>query len=40
MEIFNVPAENIKGHRDYAKKSCPGKKFDLALFREIVKQFI
>ena len=27
--IFNIPDKNIKLHRDYSDKSCPGKNFDL-----------
>ena len=34
MRVFNIPEENIRGHRDYATyKTCPGAKFDLNLFR-------
>lgn len=32
-KIFKIPVENIKGHRDYADKSCPGKNFDLNIIR-------
>jgi N-acetylmuramoyl-L-alanine amidase len=28
--IFNIPDQNIKLHRDYSDKTCPGKYFDLA----------
>lgn len=34
MEVFNIPAENIRGHREYANKTCPGKLFDLDKFRK------
>ncbi len=37
MEIFHIPLEHIKGHRDYSVKTCPGKLFDLDLFREMLK---
>ena len=25
MDTFNIPKQNIKGHCEYAQKSCPGK---------------
>jgi len=32
-----IPSANIKGHNDYAPyKSCPGKRFDMDLFRNDV----
>lgn len=35
MELFNIPAVNVLGHRDYVgHKTCPGKQFDLAAFRQ------
>ena len=34
MEIFDIPAENVKGHTDFSPKTCPGKLFDLDKFRE------
>jgi N-acetylmuramoyl-L-alanine amidase len=35
MEIFNIPAERVQGHREYANyKSCPGSLFDLDIFRD------
>lgn len=36
MKIFNIPIENIKGHRDYADKTCPGTKFDMQLLKQII----
>lgn len=34
-ETFNINYENVKGHRDVtAERTCPGKNFDLAKFRE------
>ena len=36
MDIFHIPVENIKGHRDYSIKSCPGSLFNLDLFREML----
>ena len=36
---YNIPVENVKGHRDYAPyKSCPGKNFDMNKFRTEVSQ--
>jgi N-acetylmuramoyl-L-alanine amidase len=36
---FNIPVENIMGHRDFATyKSCPGKLFDLEMIRNLVIQ--
>jgi N-acetyl-anhydromuramyl-L-alanine amidase AmpD len=36
--MFNIPLENVKGHRDYnPHKSCPGSKFDMDFFRELVR---
>ena len=41
MAMRRIPLENIVGHRDYNKtKTCPGEKFDLALFREIIKKYM
>jgi len=35
MYAYNIPVENIRGHREYAyHKSCPGRKFSLDDFRE------
>ncbi len=34
--VFGIPFENVRGHRDYAAKSCPGKLFDLAAFRKSI----
>lgn len=35
MVRFNIPVENVMGHRDFTPyKSCPGKKFDLVKLRE------
>jgi len=34
MKIYNIPKENVQGHREYASyKSCPGDLFDLDKFR-------
>ena len=34
MPLYNIPIEKIKGHRDVANKTCPGKLFDLDKFKE------
>ncbi len=35
MDVFSIPVENVKGHRDYhSAKNCPGIKFDLDVFRK------
>jgi N-acetylmuramoyl-L-alanine amidase len=31
--ILMIPVVNVVGHRDFAPKTCPGKKFDLERFR-------
>lgn len=33
---FQIKPANIYGHRDFAKKSCPGKQFDIENFRREV----
>ncbi len=33
MVLFDIPAENVVAHRDYAQKTCPGRMFDIGLFR-------
>lgn len=34
MSWFNIPARNVRAHRDYAPyKSCPGKLFDMDQLR-------
>jgi len=44
MKVFNIPIENVLGHReanllvDLPYKSCPGKKFDLDKFRNLVQK--
>lgn len=37
MQEYNIPPENVKGHREFAPyKTCPGKRFDLDRLREEV----
>ena len=36
--VFNIPHENVRGHRDYARKTCPGLLFDLDKFRNALKE--
>jgi N-acetyl-anhydromuramyl-L-alanine amidase AmpD len=33
IKTFNIPVENVRGHCDFAGKSCPGKFFDMNKFR-------
>jgi N-acetylmuramoyl-L-alanine amidase len=33
IKLFDIPVNFVVGHRDYAPKSCPGKLFDMDLFR-------
>jgi len=34
MDVFNIPVENVHGHRDFnPKKSCPGYRFDIEVFK-------
>jgi len=38
---YNIGAENIQGHRDYAHyKTCPGLLFDLNLVRDLVRRIL
>lgn len=35
---YRIPVENVKGHNEYAPyKTCPGKRFDMDLFRDQLK---
>jgi len=35
LSIFNLPIENVYGHRDFnPKKSCPGKMFSVEAFKK------
>jgi len=34
MKVFNIPCKNVKGHRDFAKKTCPGLSFNMGKFRD------
>lgn len=33
MWVFDIPKENVVGHRDYSSKSCPGNNFSMEGFR-------
>lgn len=35
-EIYGISNENIIGHSTYAPKTCPGKKFDMGVFFDIL----
>ncbi len=38
--MYDIPIENVKGHRDYATyKSCPGNKFSMSDFRNGIRLF-
>lgn len=36
MDILGIPTDNVRGHRDYSSKSCPGKKFDMVILRGLL----
>lgn len=39
VTCVEIPVENVFGHREFASyKTCPGKQFDLGLFREQLKE--
>ena len=33
LKLLDIPIRYVVGHRDYAQKTCPGKFFDMDLFR-------
>ena len=33
LKLLDIPTRYVVGHRDYAQKTCPGKFFDMDLFR-------
>jgi N-acetylmuramoyl-L-alanine amidase len=35
---YKIPIDNIKGHRDFAPKTCPGKLFDIEYIKELVRR--
>ena len=37
MEIFKIPPERVTAHRDYSTKTCPGKLFDMSIFRDLLR---
>jgi len=37
MEIFKIPVNNVTMHRDYSTKTCPGRKFDSEILRDLLK---
>jgi len=37
MKKFSIPIANIKGHRDYSLKTCPGKNFSFAYLKSLIK---
>jgi len=38
-DLFNIPTENIQGHRDYRATECPGRMFNLEPFRQMVEGY-
>jgi hypothetical protein len=38
-DVLRIPFDNIKGHRDYSSKTCPGKYFDMEAFRRDVMRY-
>jgi hypothetical protein len=36
MVIYNITKDNVKPHRDYSSKTCPGKKFDMNKLRSML----
>jgi len=34
LKLLDIPIRYVVGHRDYAAKTCPGKLFDMDLFRK------
>jgi len=33
MGVYGITEENVRGHRDFAHKTCPGSKWDMDKFR-------
>ena len=38
MQAFDIPLRHIEPHRDYADKTCPGRKFDMLHLRAIIRE--
>lgn len=39
LEVFDIPAQRVWGHNAFAHyKTCPGKKFNMAVFKEKLKK--
>jgi len=38
-KIFDIPYDKVRGHNDFSNKTCPGKDFDMAKFRDDLKIF-
>ena len=39
MNLYDIPIDEIYGHRHFANKSCPGERFDMDLFKGLVETF-
>lgn len=38
MSVFNIIPANVRAHRDYATyKSCPGRRFDMTILRDLLR---
>jgi N-acetylmuramoyl-L-alanine amidase len=35
--VFHIPLSQVRGHCDFSEKTCPGSQFDVARFREELK---
>lgn len=38
IKKYSIPLENLKFHRDFARKSCPGKNITANFFQDLLKQ--
>jgi len=39
MKLYDIPIDEIYGHRNFAKKSCPGNRFDMDYYKELIETF-
>jgi hypothetical protein len=39
MKDFGIPLKNVRPHRAFADKTCPGKLFNMDIFRKIIAGF-
>jgi len=38
ITTFNIPIENVQGHKEHAETDCPGKMFDVDLLKTIMEE--